>query len=147
MQPAHTEVYSSRRISKEGTVSSPLFPPPGASHFLSNATLIKIEPIPHRCSDRDTGDNNTPFHGIGTCPLGGSGDHPWKEPSVLMVFIYFLRLYTPFFEIHLTGHCFAGAAHQYAHRLHEIKSLKCSMTASQVAAFLVASTEADEVSQ
>lgn len=60
MQPAHTEVYSSRRISKEGTVSSP-FPPPGASHFLSNVTLIKIAPFPHRCSNRDTGDNNSPF--------------------------------------------------------------------------------------
>lgn len=37
--------------------------------------------------------------------------------------------------------------HTSTRRLHEIKSLKCPMTTSQVAAFLVASTDADEVSQ
>lgn len=79
-------------------------------------------------------------------PTGRKKDHPWKEPSVVMVFIYFLRLHTPFFKF--TSQAIVSLElHTNMHRLHEIKSLKCSMTTSQVAAFLVASTDADEVSQ
>lgn len=142
MQPAHTEVYSSRRISKEGTVSSP-FPPPGASHFLSNAALIKIDPFsPHRCSNRDTGDNNTPLSWNRHMPTGRRRrDHPWKEPSVVMAFIYSPLPYSlsprsphPVFKFTSQAIVFLAPLTN-TRRLHEIKSLKCSMTASQVAAF------------
>lgn len=122
-----------------------LFSPPGASHFLSNVTLIKIEPFPHRCSNRDTGDNNTPF--VESAHAHWEEEGPPVERAICGYGIYlFSPSPHPVFKFTSQAIVLLGL-HGHTHRLHEIKSLKCSMTTSQVAAFLVASTDADEVSQ
>lgn len=89
-------------VSYTDHLHSSLHPP--ASHFLSNVMLIKIDPFPHRCSNRDTGDNDTPFTESAHAHWE-EADHPAKEPSVAMFLVFLFTSQTiVLMKLHINHH-------------------------------------------